>query len=126
MQTETTAGIRLWRILATDPEFLFTIPLRKAAAQQEERPRGVQPVVARGPFLGPTGPAARVRAPKIPEGDCAGESGHQSRHWWAQIELGHGGPGLVHGWLFRWGLGPEPWWYAMMNGLGWTTSAKSG
>ncbi len=45
----------------------FPTPLRKAAAaQREERPRAVQPTVAGGAFLGPTGPAARVRAPKIP------------------------------------------------------------
>ncbi len=44
----------------------FPTPLRKAAAQREERPWGVQPTVAGGTFPGPTGPAARVRAPKIP------------------------------------------------------------
>ncbi len=45
------------------------------------------------------GPRLAFGRPRSHERDC--ESGRPSRHRWAQIEMGHGGPGLVHGWLFR-------------------------
>ncbi len=67
-QTETLAGTGPWLKLATDSEYShipFPTSLRKAAAQGEERHWAVQPTVAGGTFLGPTGPVPRVRAPRI-------------------------------------------------------------
>jgi hypothetical protein len=68
-----------WRLpLTRSFPLSFSTSLRKAAAQGDERHWAVQPTVAGGTFLGPTGPVPRVRAPRIPERDCGPVC--QSRH----------------------------------------------
>ncbi len=110
LQTETTAGTGPGRTLATDPEFPHSFSRPRSARQRRsgKSSRGGCPTSGRGRtlFLDPPGPRPAFGRPRSPERDC--ESGRQSRHWWAQIEMGHGRPGLVHGWLFRQSHGPEP------------------
>jgi hypothetical protein len=112
-------------MLATDSEFShipFSTSLRKAAAQGEERHWAVQPTVAGGTFLEPTGPAARVRAPRIPRKRLRPGRGCQSRNR-PELSTPRTRCSALHGRLgsSSWNHGPRP----RRDGLGCLTSAES-
>ena len=91
-------------MLATDLEFPhipFPTSLRKAAAQGDERHWAVQPTVAGGTFLGPTGAAAPPSGAQDPPKETAARvvragTGRSS------VRPGHGVPRSMHGSGHHW------------------------
>jgi hypothetical protein len=109
VQTETAAGNGQGRTSATDQELPYSFSRPRSAMQRQSGKScsGVSNLWSRGdPFLDPLGPRPAFGRPRSPPKNC--DSGRQSRHQWAQIEMGHGGQGLVHGWVIGRSHGQEP------------------